>query len=86
MLEDYPILGLFEKTTKDFNERVWKLPLWGEYNKHLSSKIADLKKFNQTFFCLDPGPRNFNLIDLNQVSNFSPRRQLSNEILFGGLE
>ena len=32
------------------------------------------------------GGRNFNLIDLNRVSNFCWRCQLSYEILFGGLE
>ena len=43
MGNDKNMLSLFEKTSTDFNERVWKLPLWGEYNKQLSSKIADLK-------------------------------------------
>lgn len=46
MGNDNKMQSLFEKTSTDFNERVWKLPLWGEYNKHLSSKIADLKNSN----------------------------------------
>lgn len=38
--------SLFEKTSDDFNELVWKLPLWKEFNDHLKSKVADLKNSN----------------------------------------
>ena len=39
MGNDKNMLSLFEKTSTDFNERVWKLPLWGEYNKQLFQKL-----------------------------------------------
>ena len=61
------------------------------YNVCVARKLQILE-FLSIFFCLDPGHfptsrgPNFNLIDLNRVSNFSWRCQLSYEILFGGLE
>ena len=80
----------------DFNTKKWLF--WAFFlkcttfmNQLWSSKIADFIIFIELFFActLHFGTsrgRNFNLIDLNRVSNFSCRRQLSNEILFGGLE
>ena len=35
--------SLFEEKTNQENEKVWKLPFWKEYNKHLKSSVADLK-------------------------------------------
>lgn len=46
MGNDNRMQSLFEKTANNFNERVWKLPMWSEYNENLSSKIADLKNSN----------------------------------------
>ena len=38
----------YEEIASEAKERVWKLPLWSEYNKYLKSEIADIKNSNDS--------------------------------------